>query len=105
MMRLDSLALARAPSLIKMDVEGFEIHVLRGAQAFLERHGWPPLLFEAWSREQFATQRQELLALVAQLGYGVTRISDAEYVAQHPAHAVAVEFTVSDTGLQARRLR
>lgn len=34
--------------LIKIDVEGMEYHVLKGAKETLEKHNYPPILFELW---------------------------------------------------------
>lgn len=105
MLQLDSLKLRCAPALIKMDVEGYEIHVLRGASRFLEQHGYPPIIFEAWSSDAFAPAREQLMALLRHWGYGITRVGEAEYLAQHPGHAVALEFTIDGDNWQARRAR
>src|SRR5471030_418766 len=40
--RLDSLALPKSPCLIKIDVEGLELQVLRGGAQFFARHDYPP---------------------------------------------------------------
>lgn len=55
-----------APQLVKIDVEGSEIHVLRGARETLRRER-PIVLFETNAR----AGRAELLALLGELGYGV----------------------------------
>jgi FkbM family methyltransferase len=59
--------------LIKIDVEGFEMHVLRGAKALLERLG--PVLFIELNdqnlREQGASA-EELLLFLEGLSYGAT---------------------------------
>jgi FkbM family methyltransferase len=103
---LDSLVLKKSPSLIKIDVEGYEINVIRGGAAFLRQHNFPPILFEAWHEEWFSQDRQELLMFVMGLGYEITQIHLADYLAQHPSHAVKVEFvTAPEGGLSVVRTR
>jgi FkbM family methyltransferase len=50
--------------LIKIDVEGFEQKVLRGAKETIKQNGYPPILFEAWPDQWFRTQRDELLKFI-----------------------------------------
>ncbi len=59
--------------LIKIDAEGFEIDILRGATKTLEKHR-PTLLLEAWDHEWYARERAELIAYVVDLGYGVVPV-------------------------------
>lgn len=59
---------------IKIDAEGFEIDILRGAAKTLEKHR-PTLLLEAWDQEWYARERAELIAHVVSLGYKVTNVS------------------------------
>lgn len=69
--RLDSLAPAPI-ALLKIDVEGCELEVLRGATATLENSGWPPVLFELWDTRQFPWYAEKRAATLAQfdtLGY------------------------------------
>lgn len=59
---------------IKIDAEGFEIDILRGAAKTLEKHR-PTLLLEAWDHEWYARERAELIMHVVDLGYGVVSIA------------------------------
>lgn len=99
MVKLDTLELAKAPALIKLDVEGFEINVLKGGQKFLEQHRYPPILFEAWDLEWFKAGKQELLDFVRYLGYEISLTIKSEYVAQHPKNPVRVEFSPVENGV------
>ncbi len=96
---LDSFKTEKSPSLIKIDVEGFELSVLKGAGDFLERTNYPPLLFEAWSFDWFKEGREELLSFVNSLGYEITVFGNSDYIAQHHKNAVRVEFTKSSEGI------
>lgn len=98
MIALDDLEVDRSPSLIKMDVEGYELMVLKGANRFLEKHRFPPILFEAWGNEWFVNERQELLLYLMGLGYEIIRFGGDDYVAQHPLHGVQVNFFKTDKG-------
>jgi len=58
---------------IKIDAEGYEIDILRGAAKTLEKHR-PTLLLEAWDHDWYAKERSELITHVVDLGYGVVPI-------------------------------
>jgi FkbM family methyltransferase len=60
--------------LIKIDVEGFEIEVLRGATKLLKEHR-PHLLLEAWGYDWYDCDRAELIAYVEQIGYRVRPVA------------------------------
>lgn len=93
MVSLDALELNASPAFIKMDVEGFEIGVLKGAHQFLERHRYPPMLFEAWNFDWFKQGRQELMDHFKYLGYVISSLDSTDYIAQHPQHPMEVSFT------------
>lgn len=48
MSRLDEIALGGTPSLVKVDVEGYEIFAVRGTEG-LSRNGTPPVLIVEWN--------------------------------------------------------
>ncbi len=96
--RLDDLQFPRRISLIKLDVEGLELSVLKGAQATLQKSGHPPLLLEAWTADWFARQRRELCEFLENLGYKLFFFGD-EILAQHPAYPLFYEFTRSKPGV------
>lgn len=95
MVNLDGLEVEKPPALIKIDVEGFEFAVLKGAVDFLDRSNYPPLLFEAWRFDWFRDSREELLAYVQDLGYEITAFGTSDYIAQHPKNSVRVEFAMN----------
>ncbi len=78
---LDSLNLAEI-GLIKIDVEGAEELVIRGALDTLIRNGFPPILFEAWSADWYREQKDSLLSCLNDFGYEVTFVFDFG-IAQH----------------------
>ena len=71
--------------LIKADVEGMELEILKGGGETLARCGHPPLLLEIWKpgvAAPLAEQANALLAHLDGLGYGV-QLLGALCVAQH----------------------
>lgn len=72
-------------SLIKIDVEGWELPVLRHGQNLLAQHGYPPILFEVWNTDYFVLERVELLDFIQSLGYELTQLGEMDYLAQHPS--------------------
>jgi FkbM family methyltransferase len=95
---LDNLALPKAPCLIKLDVEGYELGVLRGGVNFLKRNLYPPILFEAWNFPWFEKEKMELMDFIAGLGYEIQNINQDDYVAQHSANPIYVEITKQEDG-------
>jgi len=79
---LDSMNLTNI-SFIKMDVEGHEISVLKGAVKTLKNNNYPMLAFESWDDPWAKDIQNELLDYVLSLGYVCVHIGDSEYVACH----------------------
>lgn len=72
---------------LKIDVEGYELEVIKGASMTLVDNDFPPFIFEAWSNDWYKDDRETLLAFVRGLGYKVYPISgtDNMYLASdHP---------------------
>lgn len=65
----------RNVGLIKIDVEGSEEDVLRGAVRTLAKSGRPPVLFECWDHAWFTPARESLFARFRALGYKTERTS------------------------------
>ncbi len=58
--------------LIKIDVEGMELDVIKGGLDVLKRNNYPPILFESWeSKPWFKPRRQELFDFLEDLGYEI----------------------------------
>jgi FkbM family methyltransferase len=58
--------------LIKIDVEGLELEVLKGATQTIIKNGYPPIIFEAWTYKPWYMQkREELFNFIESLGYAI----------------------------------
>lgn len=71
---LDAFEL-RNISLLKLDVEGAEIDLVRGALQTLEASNWPKIIFEAWSYDWWLGRREELFRYLRGLGYRVLAVN------------------------------
>lgn len=60
--------------LIKIDVEGAELAVIKGGEVFLKFNNYPPILFECWTDER-GQDRQAVLDKITELGYTITVIN------------------------------
>lgn len=99
LIKLDDFEVDRHPALIKIDVEGFELSVLLGGSDFLDRHNYPPLLFESWDFDSFRECKEQLLAYISELGYLITNFGTSDYVAQHPKNSREISFQSSSNGM------
>ena len=76
---LDSIMIEHI-RLIKIDVEGMELDVIKGGLETLKKNGYPPILFESWeSRDWFLPRRQELFSFLESLGYEVTSMGEDNF--------------------------
>lgn len=80
---IDSLDLSNVV-FIKIDVEGMELNVLKGALETIKRCNYPPIIFEAWHQFDWYEQRKkELLDFVRDLGYNLTMPYENNFLAKH----------------------
>ena len=105
MISLDALDFPGQVRVVKIDVEGFEVEVIRGGKAFFESQGFPPIIFEAWEGEWFSEQRKALFSAVEAQGYAVTRLATDEFLAQHPSYGARVEVVTDGNRINLTRVR
>jgi FkbM family methyltransferase len=70
--------------LIKIDVEGMELDVLKGAQKTIEKSGYPVILYESWKynwRRNISSKADEY---IKELGYKTINIDLETVVCLHP---------------------
>lgn len=98
MVTLDSLSFERPCHLIKVDVEGFELEVLKGGLNFIESNNFPPIIFEEWKTERFGglskkieNKQKELRKFLFYMGYEeVVEFSENVFV-QNPKHPIRLK--------------
>ena len=90
---LDSFKFDFEISLIKVDVEGYELEFFRGGEETIKSNSFPPIIFELWDGmswyEEKAHQTKEILV---DWGYEFNEF-DREILAQHPSHPVQCKVT------------
>lgn len=70
--------------LIKIDVEGHELEVLKGATDTIIGNDYPPIFFEAWNwKPWFEPKREKLFKFLQKMGYQITEGGNNN-LAQHP---------------------
>lgn len=96
--KLDELLFNEKTRFVKIDVEGLELDVLKGAVGFLEHNNFPPFSFEAWNTHWFAEKKQELLSFIIHMGYTIEHIYNDDYIAHHPKNDAKVDFNRDSNG-------
>ena len=72
--------------LIKIDVEGHELEVLRGGLETLKANNYPPIIFEAWTwKPWYQEKRKALFDYLEELGYHIQELGENN-LARHPKH-------------------
>jgi FkbM family methyltransferase len=69
--------------LLKLDVEGNELNVLKGAQYMLMRSNFPPIIFEANNDEWYEKEKAQLFEFLTTMRYQIAEIRpfDNMYIA------------------------
>lgn len=60
--------------LVKIDVEGLELRVLKGALSILRNNDLPKLIVECWAHDWYRQDKEALLSFLEGLGYRVMPI-------------------------------
>ncbi|RUS65191.1 FkbM family methyltransferase [Pseudorhodobacter sp. E13] len=104
--KLDSMNIPGKIGFMKLDVEGFESAVLRGAEGTLEHSNFPPMLVEVWQDSKFSDVRLELLSVFQRLGYSALHLPNGEWILQHPKnHSEVAVVSDEKSVLTLRRIR
>jgi FkbM family methyltransferase len=85
LMTLDSIGFENV-RLIKIDVEGHELEVIKGGIETIKANNYPPIIFEAWTwKPWYQEKRKALFNYLEGHGYEIQQLGENN-LAQHPKH-------------------
>ena len=85
LMTLDSIGFENV-RLLKIDVEGHELEVLKGGIETLKANNYPPIIFEAWTwKPWYKEKRKAVFDYLHELGYNIIELGENN-IARHPKH-------------------
>jgi FkbM family methyltransferase len=85
LMTLDSIGFENV-RLIKIDVEGHELEVIKGGIETIKANNYPPIIFEAWTwKPWYQEKRKALFDYLEGHGYKIEQLGENN-LAQHPEH-------------------
>lgn len=61
--------------LLKINVEGHELEVIKGAQNTLKNSNYPPIVFECWPSHRYESKRNDVMNYLTSIGYKIIPIS------------------------------
>ena len=83
---LDSFNFSFEISLIKVDVEGYELEFFLGGLNTIKSNNFPPIIFELWANKSWYEEKaQKTKQILIDLGYEFSEFG-REILAQHPHH-------------------
>jgi FkbM family methyltransferase len=97
--KLDDIKFHDKISLLKVDTEGMELDVFRGANNLLQASGFPPILFEFWEGDK------EIFKLLSSLGYDCKQYGNEDWLAQNVTFATEIDFNLEGGQLNLIRKR
>jgi len=75
--------------LLKIDVEGHELEVIKGGIKTIKRNNYPPIIFEAWTwKPWYQEKRTALFDYLHGHGYNIIELGQNN-IARHPKHEEA----------------
>lgn len=97
---IDSFKIPGDLALIKIDVEGLELEVLRGAIETIKANRYPPIVFELWEgKDWYAEKAKATLEFLTTLGYSFSKFG-REIISQHHAHPYSCVFENTPEGVK-----
>jgi len=85
LMTLDSIGFENV-RLIKIDVEGHELEVIKGGIETIKANNYPPIIFEAWTwKPWYQEKRKALFDYLEGHGYKIEQLGENN-LARHPKH-------------------
>jgi len=94
---LDEFKFPRQVNFIKIDVEGMELQVIKGAKQLIEYSHFPPILLEAWDAHWFKDQKEELISFLKGWGYQLFFLNNCDVIAQYARSSRYLNFLVDPT--------
>jgi FkbM family methyltransferase len=100
--RIDDYSSVAEITLVKIDVEGMELNVLKGGGYKLKENKYPPILFESLSGDPNAAA---VMNILFDMGYKCSQYANEDWLAQHHAWDSEINLIVSENKISYSKIR
>ena len=100
--KLDDYSPVTEVTLVKIDVEGMELDVLKGSVSKLKRNNYPPILFESLVNDP---RSEAVMNFLKDMGYKCSQYAKEDWLAQHQEWDSEINLIVNEGQVSYSKIR